>query len=74
MLSEVEASQISPPPRGERGVILIMVLAFIVILVVLVTSFYIYIRGEEIAARNLMGLAQARHVAAGGLEHAIRAL
>jgi general secretion pathway protein K len=68
----------SPPPlhagrgsglrRPQRGIALIMVLWLTVLIAVIGSSFAYSMRGEALAARNTMSLAQARAAADGSVE------
>jgi general secretion pathway protein K len=55
-------------PSAERGIALIAVLWLTVLLTVIASSFAYSMRGEALAARNTMSLAQARAVADGAVE------
>ena len=54
--------------RGEQGIALVMVLWLTVLLTVIGSSFAFSMRGEALAARNTMSLAQARAAADGAVE------
>ena len=55
-------------PRPQRGIALIMVLWLTVLIAVIGSSFAYSMRGEALAARNTMSLAQARAAADGAVE------
>jgi general secretion pathway protein K len=55
-------------PSAQRGIALIAVLWLTVLLTVIASSFAYSMRGEALAARNTMSLAQARAVADGAVE------
>ena len=54
--------------RAQRGIALIMVLWLTVLIAVIGSSFAYSMRGEALAARNTMSLAQARAAADGAVE------
>jgi general secretion pathway protein K len=54
--------------RAQRGIALVMVLWLTVLLAVIGSSFAYSMRGEALAARNTMSLAQARAAADGAVE------
>ena len=54
--------------REERGIALIVVLWLTVLIAVIGSSFAYSMRGEALAARNTMSLAQARAAADGAVE------
>jgi general secretion pathway protein K len=54
--------------HGQRGIALVMVLWLTVLLAVIGSSFAYSMRGEALAARNTMSLAQARAAADGAVE------
>jgi general secretion pathway protein K len=54
--------------RAERGIALVMVLWLTVLIAVIGSSFAYSMRGEALAARNTMSLAQARAAADGAVE------
>jgi general secretion pathway protein K len=56
------------PASSQRGIALIAVLWLTVLLTVIASSFAYSMRGEALAARNTMSLAQARAVADGAVE------
>ena len=56
------------PASAQRGIALIAVLWLTVLLTVIASSFAYSMRGEALAARNTMSLAQARAVADGAVE------
>ena len=58
----------TPPQRAQRGIALIMVLWLTVLIAVIGSSFAYSMRGEALAARNTMSLAQARAAADGAVE------
>ena len=62
------------PGADERGVLIVMVLAFVAVLLVVIVGFHAYIRGEAVAASNMTGSTQARMVALTGLEATLRAI
>ena len=55
-------------PRAQRGIALVMVLWLTVLIAVIGSSFAYSMRGEALAARNTMSLAQARAAADGATE------
>jgi len=55
-------------PRAQRGIALVMVLWLTVLIAVIGSSFAYSMRGEALAARNTMSLAQARAAADGAVE------
>ena len=58
----------SPAKHAQRGIALVMVLWLTVLIAVIGSSFAYSMRGEALAARNTMSLAQARAVADGAVE------
>lgn len=56
------------PSRAQRGIALIAVLWLTVLVTVIASSFAYSMRGEALAARNTMSLAQARAAADGAVE------
>ena len=56
------------PSSRERGIALVAVLWLTVLITVIASSFAYSMRGEALAARNAMSLAQARAVADGAVE------
>ena len=56
------------PSCSQRGIALIAVLWLTVLLTVIASSFAYSMRGEALAARNTMSLAQARAIADGAVE------
>ena len=56
------------PERAQRGIALIVVLWLTVLLTVIGSGFAFSMRGEALAARNTMSLAQARAAADGAVE------
>ena len=57
-----------PPSSHERGIALVAVLWLTVLITVIASSFAYSMRGEALAARNAMSLAQTRAVADGAVE------
>jgi general secretion pathway protein K len=60
-----------PPSPDQRGIALIMVLWLTVLLTVIASGFAYSMRGEALAARNTMSLAQARAAADGAVERTL---
>ena len=61
----------SRPSRAQSGIALVMVLWLTVLIAVIGSSFAYSMRGEALAARNTMSLAQARAVADGAVERTV---
>lgn len=59
------------PARAQRGIALIVVLWLTVLLAVIASGFAYSMRGEALAARNTMSLAQARAAADGSVDRAV---
>jgi len=58
-------------PRRDRGIALVLALWLTVLLTVIASGFAFSMRGEALAARNAISLAQARAAADGAVERAV---
>src|SRR5207248_7400819 len=59
------------PRRGQRGIALVLALWLTILLTVIASGFAFSMRGEALAARNAISLAQARAAADGAVERTL---